>query len=218
MKNKIVVYDFETSGVDPNSCQIFQIAAVPIHSQTLEIQSWDSFNHYVRPTDFDVLEEDNLKWHANNKNITVDEFLATLRAAPTAEVVMNDFVQYINKFNWKQNKWTAPIRAGHNILRFDDIILDRVCKSMKLPGLDLFNQRDFIDTMHCSFLWFESLPEPKKYNMDDLRVFFGFDETSKAGAHDALQDCIDVAKLAVRFIKLTRAIAPKVQFKGALSV
>jgi DNA polymerase III epsilon subunit-like protein len=61
-------------------------------------------------------------------------------------------------------------------------------------------------------MWFESLDEPKAYNMDELRRFFGIE---LEGGHDALKDVRDTADLIVRFMKLTRKYACKVNFKGA---
>lgn len=217
MINSILVYDFETTSVDPHTCQPVQIAAVPINSRTLDIKSHEGFVSDIRPTDFDAIDRDNVKWHANNRKCTEEEILESWRKAPTIDVVMANFFKYVDKYNWKQNRWGAPIRAGHNIISYDDIILTRVSKELKLPGLNAFAPRDYIDTLNVAFMWFESLPEPKKYNMQDLREFFAFSEKAKAGAHDALQDCIDVAELTVRFLKLTRAVAPKVKFKGALN-
>ena len=62
------------------------------------------------------------------------------------------------------------------------------------------------------FNWFENLEEPKSYSWDILRPYLGLDEE---GAHDALKDVQDTARIIIRFMKLHRQIADCVKFKGS---
>ena len=45
----IIVFDFETGGVNPHTCQPTQIAAVAIHARKLELQPGGIFNSEMRP-------------------------------------------------------------------------------------------------------------------------------------------------------------------------
>ena len=45
----IIVFDFETGGRNPYSCQPTQIAAVAIHARKLELQPGGTFNSEIRP-------------------------------------------------------------------------------------------------------------------------------------------------------------------------
>ena len=45
----IIVFDFETGGANPHTCQPTQIAAVAIHARKLEIQPGGTFNSEIRP-------------------------------------------------------------------------------------------------------------------------------------------------------------------------
>ena len=53
--------------------------------------------------------------------------LEDLENAPSLENVWNQFQQYVNKYNAGKSKWTAPIKAGMNIDKYDNIIVDRIC-------------------------------------------------------------------------------------------
>lgn len=45
----IIVFDFETGGANPHTCQPTQIAAVAIHARKLELQPGGEFNSEMRP-------------------------------------------------------------------------------------------------------------------------------------------------------------------------
>lgn len=215
MLNTIVVFDFETTGVDPNTCQPVQLAACAINSRTLEIKRGSWFCTDIKPTNFEIIERSNIEWHMKQKGCTEDELMQRWDTAPEQKHVIQNFVDYIHQHNWRKDKFTAPVPAGHNILKYDLPILDRIIKENKIKTPYLFNLRDYIDTMHLCMLWLESLGEPTNYNMDALREYFGFDETSKAAAHDAKQDVNDTVKILVRFMKMHRTIAQNKKFKDA---
>lgn len=214
MKNTIVCYDLETSGTDPWVCQPLQIAAIAIHGATLEIKPNSSFNSMIRPQSFAELSDDNINFHCKVRNITKDQFIELLTKAPPLESVINNFVQYLGIYNFRKNKFTAPVACGHNIRRYDNIIWDRLRQQYKISDDEGFHCRDTLDLLDIAFLWFEGQSRPEKYNLDALRTFFGL---SKDNAHDALQDVTDTAKIVTRFLKLHRSTAQKVRFEGALS-
>ena len=77
----------------------------------------------------------------------------------------------------------------------------------------LFNPIWKLDLLDIVFLYFENIFEPKSLSLDSLRVFFGMDT---AKAHDAATDAMQTAELLIRFLKLTRNVASKTKFKGAM--
>lgn len=238
MKNYICVYDFETDGKKPETCEPVQIASCMIHPHTLDIVPDSEFTSFMRPLgiddeDYYESHKDTIAWHAGNY---IDEFgdmeegpreeaiksiYQKWKDAPSQSQVWGDFCQYLLKYNNNQSRrawWTAPIRGGHNIIKFDDVITKRLCARYNQLTKDgetkIFYPRDVIDAQHLCFFWFENLPEPTAYNMAVLREFFGMEEW---GAHDALNDVKDSSVIIQKFMRLFRATAAKVKFKGAMS-
>lgn len=220
----IVVFDFETDGTDPNTCNPVQLAAIVIEPRTLNIITDSEFCTYIKPDEINNDSyyndhKDTIDWHANNMKITAAKVIDKWKAAPSEKNVWSDFKDYLlryHKQDRRKSKFSAPIAAGANILRFDLIIIERL--SVKYGDLDkdnnikVFYPRDKIDTMLWCFAWFENLEEPLKYNMNYLRNFFGM---STKGSHDALKDVNDTAQLVIKFLKLHRAYSSQVKFKNA---
>jgi DNA polymerase III epsilon subunit-like protein len=135
-----------------------------------------------------------------------------LEKAPLPEHVWKAFVAHVKKYH--VGGWTGkPIPAGHNIQGFDLAWIDELSKRYKTPAM--FGTRTILDTLNFCYIWFEGLPEkdrPEDYKMDTLRRYFGI---SSDGAHDAANDTEICAKILIRFLKLSRTMAPKVKFKGS---
>lgn len=123
----IAFLDFETSGVNPYTCQPIQLASVIIHGRKLEIHEGSEFSSYIRPI-FDLKEcrkysLDPISQEVLDKtNIKIED----LKQAPSLRSVWKQFIQYVNKYNPKKSKWGAPIKAGMNFDRYDSIIIDRI--------------------------------------------------------------------------------------------
>lgn len=237
MKNYICVYDFETDGAKPNVCQPVQLAACMLHPISLDIVDDSEFCSFMKPEgieeeDYFEKTKDTINWHAGNycdnydeldlvgKEAEAQKIFATWNEAPNQEQVFKEFCEYLLKYNTNQSrrsKFTAPICAGANIRRFDNIIMQRLCTKYKQVSKDgeqkIFHPRDSVDIVELAFLWFHYLPEPKTYNMEELRNFFGM---SNHGAHDALNDIRDEARIIQKFLKLHRHLGKKVQFKNAM--
>jgi DNA polymerase III epsilon subunit-like protein len=178
----------------------------------------------IRPPDFD--DEDyfqkhkgTIEWHAKTLKCKVEDILAKWDKAPPEKDVFNNFKEYLLRYHTRttrKNKFSAPLKAGYNIVKFDNIIIQRLAE--KYNALDsegvcsLFHPRDQIDALFLSFMWFENLEEPKKYNMDELRSYLGM---SGETAHDALGDVRDTANLIIRMMRLHRRTANNVKFKGS---
>lgn len=126
MRYDICVYDLETTSADPYTCQPIQIAAAMIDGRTLEIKDGGKFEsmmsiipdkkvdeYGLRPVEQDALD-------VNHK--TIEEIME----APSPKLVMQQFAEWVNSHNYKNDRWSAPIRCGFNSHSFDDVILDRL--------------------------------------------------------------------------------------------
>lgn len=201
MKNKqtFIVLDFETGSRDARTTEPLQLAAIPINPRTLEVDEKNVFQSYMKPYNFKALDPEALKVN----NITVE----MLEQAPDRSLVWQQFVQWISQFNPSGKFWTTPIMIGHNILGFDWVIYDRLCREFKNLDKDgnpnLFSTYLRLDTLPYMFFWFENSDDIQNYKLDTLREFFGF---SKEGAHNAVTDVKQTAQLIARFMKFQRKL------------
>jgi len=223
---KILVYDFETDSPNPQTCNPVQLASIVVNPRTLQIEKDSAFNSVMCPTELIndeakyIQEHGNtIDWHARQRNCTPEDIVQSWKSAPSEKDVYDSFKSYLLQYHSRTKrkcKFSAPIKAGYNIIRFDNIIMERLCKKYgdldKDRDMTLFYPRDQIDAMMLVFNWFENMNEPKSYSMDILRPFFGIAEE---GAHDALKDVEDTAELIIRFMRLHRKYADKIRFKGA---
>lgn len=210
----IIVYDYETTSKDANTTIPVQLAACTIDEVTLKINEEDIFNTHICPYDWTGIDENNetVQWHSKNRKMSPKELIEMWRAAPHISQVWPDFVSYCLKYNKGKNKWGAPIRAGMNIINFDDIITRRM-HEMYGKGKVLFHPIKKIDLLDIFYLWFRHDDSIKSYSMDNMRAMFGL---SSENAHDARKDILDTALIITRFLSLTEKTSRKVTFKGAL--
>lgn len=212
----IIVFDFETGGANPHTCQPTQIAAIAIHARKLEMQPGGVFNSEMRPIVDDEkavaagvapLEEKALEITRKNRQ--------DLAKAPPPKIVWNKFAEFCNQYNFKNNSFTAPIAAGYNINGYDMPIVQRMCEQYgpvdaKNGKQKIFNPIFKIDLMDHIYCWFENNQDVKSYNMDYLRDYFGL---SKDNSHDALQDVKDTANLLIKFLRMQRNLLKKIKFE-----
>lgn len=223
--NKICVYDFETDGKNPNTCNPTELAAVMIDPRSLNIIPNSEFNTVIMPPDIDdinyvELHKDTIDFHAKNHQCEPEKIVAAWKKGVPQKTAWSSFKEYLSKYHSgsdKKTQFTAPIQAGMNILRFDDIIINRLSKECGDLNKDnvskLFYPRDKIDLMHILFLWFENSNDLESFSMDVIRPYFGLKTT---GSHEALKDVKDTAVLISRFMKLHRRFSINVKFRGAL--
>jgi exonuclease I len=224
-KQKICVFDLETDGSDPESCDPVQIAAIMVDPIKLEIIPDSEFNINCKPLildkkkDYAYEDSDVLDFHAKVSNSSKDKVLATWHNYPKQSASWKMFVSYLEKYHTRsarKNQFSAPIAAGYNINKFDLRILQRLSKKYKNVNKegnsDLFYPRDVIDIMNLLFYWFESNDELQKYTLDHFRDYVGI---SKEGAHDALKDVKDSAEILIRFLKLHRNLSQKIKFRNS---
>ncbi len=142
-----------------------------------------------------------------------------LENAPTVKVVWNKFIKFVGQYNWKNDPFYAPIPVGFNILGFDMIIIDRLCREYGPWDKDREKQKLFsrvykFDIMDNIFAWTEGDPSIKSISMDSLRDIMGL---SKENAHDALQDVKDEANIFIKLMKTHRAVYQNMNFEKAFA-
>jgi len=220
---KFCIFDFETDGTNPDVCEPVQLAAVIINPYKLEIVPDSQFQIVMQPpllaesVDKDIQQQyidshmDTIAWHANNYHVKPEEIIERWKNGTEQSRAWQLFVQYCMLHNPKQNMGTAVVPGGANIRRFDLRIIDRL-KDKYNTKKWLFWPRDVLDIQDLAFYWFESLREPRSYNMDTLRQFLGL---STAGGHDAMKDVLDTTQMIIRFLKFMRNIAQNQKFKGS---
>lgn len=215
--NHIICFDFETTGLDTETCHPIQIAAIVIDPRKLEVIPGATFNSMmcpdIKPEQWVTAEEDWKKaLEINNKT------MAQIKAAPKEGEVWKAFVGFVNKYNPQGNHYNAPIAAGQNIDRYDTPIADRLNKKHKIPKKEnkplLFNTLISLDLKNFLFAWFEGNNELKNYSMNTVRPYMGI---SSEGAHDALVDVEQTAAIIIKFLKLHRRLFPNIPFKGCFS-
>lgn len=236
--NNIVFFDFETGGKNPHMCQPLQLSAICIDARRLNIVEGSLFNSYIQPV---FSEEECAKFGigpVEDEALEVNKIKPEqLKDAPTLKVVWNSFCAYTEKYKKGKGIFGLPIRAGYNINGFDNIILDRImgghnavlnAAGYKTPepwGFGpwddnareqrLFNPRDCIDMMPSYvWPWTENNSDMRSISMLALREWLGI---SHEYAHNAIADVITGATILIRFMKLTRSIAPKVKFEQSLA-
>ena len=123
------------------------------------------------------------------------------------------------KYNWKKDPFFNPIPVGFNIIGFDMIIINRLCKEYG-PFDDARQQQkifskihkcDVMDNMH---MWTEGDPSIRSISMDTLRERMGL---STENAHDALQDVKDTANIFIKLLKTHRAVYQNIEFDKAFA-
>jgi len=214
----IIVFDFETGSTNPYKTQPTQIAALALHGRKLTPKGY--FNSEIRPIldddkalelGLDPLQDEALE--ITNKN------RKDLAKAPEPKQVWEKFTSFVNKHNYKKTQWYAPIPAGYNIIGFDMVIVNRMCKEYgpvdKKTGLQaLFSKVYKIDVMDNIFMWTENDPDIKSISMDSMREVMGL---SSDNAHDALQDVKDTANILIKLMKTYRAVSTKIKLEKAFS-
>ncbi len=213
--NNIIVYDFETGGLNPRYHDVVEIAAMAINPRKLEPYPEAVFVSLIRPPG------DEKDWKIEQEALDINhKTIEMLRAAPAEEQVWKQFCSFVNKYNTGNSAWTAPIACGQNIKKFDNIFAERLCRKYKLninaktDEWELFNKMNEIDLYDITFMWFENCVEPVKRSMDTLRDFFGI---SKEGGHEALKDVNDTWAIVQKFMQLHRRLSPSIPFKGAFN-
>lgn len=220
----IICYDFETTSPSAETTQPVQLAAVAIDPRKLEIIPGSEFESLMKPVldddecerlGVDALTDGAIAVHKKTREI--------LANAPETKAVWENFVDYVNRYNYKKTNFTAPISMGFNIDNFDSVIVQRLCSqdpynfgpvNKKNGKQDVFSSFMSIDMMKNSFILFENNKEVNSLSADNLiRGYMGYEDQGQS--HDALSDVIMTAEYYIRYQKMIRNLVAKKNFKGA---
>jgi DNA polymerase III epsilon subunit-like protein len=213
-----IIFDFETGSRNPHKTQPTQIAAIALDGRTLSMKG--QFNSEIKPifddeqaiaAGLDPIEDEALKITKKTRE--------QLENAPSLKSVWSKFTKFVDQYNWKGEPFFNPIPVGFNIIGFDLIIVNRLCKEFgpwdKEKGQPkLFSKVYKIDIMDTVFAWTESDPTVKSISMDSLRERMGL---SFDNAHDALQDVKDEANIFIKIMKTHRAVYQNMNFDKAFA-
>lgn len=213
-----IIFDFETGSRNPHRTQPTQLAALALDGRNLRLKG--TFNSEIRPilddqkaieAGLDPLEEEALKITRKNRD--------DLAKAPLLKTVWKKFVAFVEQHNWQGTPFFSPIPAGFNIINFDMVIIDRLCREFgpydeKSNRQKLFHQIYKVDLMDNLFMWTEGDPTIKSISMDSMRERMGI---SKENAHDALQDVKDTANILIKFMKTHRTVYRNLKIEKAFA-
>lgn len=213
-----IIFDTETGSRNPRKTQVTQIAAIALDGRNLSVKG--TFNSEVCP----IFDDE--KAIALGLDPVQDEALKVthktreqLEKAPNIKSVWSKFVKFVDQYNWKKDPFFNPIPVGFNIIGFDMIIIDRLCKEYgpwdkEREQQKLFSKVYKIDIMDMVFAWTEGDPNIRSISMDSLREKMGL---STVNAHDALQDVKDEANIFIKLLKTHRAVYQNITFEKAFA-
>ena len=213
-----IVFDFETGSRNPHKTQPTQIAAIALDGRNFSVKG--SFNSEIKPilddekaikAGVDPIEDGALR--VTNK--TREE----LAKAPALKSVWKKFCTFVDQYNWKKDPFYNPIPVGYNIIGFDMIIINRLCKEYgqwdnSREQQKLFSKVFKVDLMDNMFMWTEGDPSVRSISMDTLRERMGL---STENAHDALQDVKDTANIFIKLAKTHRAVYQEIELDKAFA-
>lgn len=217
--NCYIVYDYETGGKDPKTCQLTQIAAIVLNPRTLRVEPNGIFNSEVQP----IFDEE--KAIAAGYGPVEDEALRITRKtkdqlmlAPPLKVVWSKFTQFVHRFNPTKSAYKAPIPVGYNIINYDNIITDRMCQLMGPTYKEkqsLISSLYAFDLLHMFMGYTDNNPAIQSRKLGDCMDWMGIDKVNQENAHDALVDVKNCANIFVKLLSLQREISKQTNFSDA---
>ena len=189
------VFDFETTGLDVNKVQPYEIACQIYNGRSLEPIEGATFVSLCKPTKDCEIEQTSLQ-------ITGIKYEEIMEAV-SIEIIYQKFCDFLLKYNPEFTKWTAPIACGHNIRNFDLPIHERMMKQFckKKSDTVAFSNIRVVDLMDLSLYWFENVKEIQSDSLNSLRNFFGID---CKGAHRGLKDVEDTGWIIMKLMNFHR--------------
>lgn len=186
---KIVWFDVETSGLDPNVHQIIQLAAVVTCNGELSLTyeaklRFDESKASPKALELNSYDRDLWEAQAIDEVDAVRSFSRLLEAAADVDMVAKH----------TGRPYQVARLAGHNVsfdVGFLRAAYDR-CRTF-LPS-DWYRS---LDTLQLALWWFEvtGRPRPTDYKLATLCDFFGIKPEAGEDLHDALTDVKLTARL-----------------------
>lgn len=208
-----IVWDLETTGVNPKTAQIVQIGAVCVDPRKLEIVEGSEFDCLCKPlygeecakAGLEELSDGAIRVHGKTHEI--------LSTAQSVDSAIANFREYVKAYNYKKTIWQSPIPVGYNTVGYDHPILDRELSRLSTPNF--FHPLQKVDLIHWMFAFFENDKDVNSLSADNLiRGKMGY---SKGRAHDALSDVIMTAELFCKTMRLLRKTAAGTKFDGCFA-
>ena len=138
MNNRwIIVFDWETDGPDPTTCNPVELAAVPVDPRTLEVKTDQAFKAVIKPDGIDTEEyftksrQDTIAWHAKQRGVSSEEIVEDWKSGQSEKVVWKNFCNYCSKYHVdkKPGQWyKEPVNSGYNIIGINLGIDNRVAE------------------------------------------------------------------------------------------
>ena len=203
-----IVFDIETSGLNPKNSEIVQIAATALkYSDYTEIEN-GKFTILIKPQKPNEASKEALAvigdslWNAANKD------------GLHPKVAMRKFKEYIDSMNPTKKFWTAPILVGFNIINFDIPFIRHHMAEHKLLDLDEDSpwSNIQIDMMPLMFSIF-GRDGLKNNKMDTYAELMGLSRATSN--HDASEDVEITKKMFQRYMKFMVKIRPKINTSQA---
>jgi|LakMenEpi03Aug12_release.lakeMendotaPanAssembly.Ray.scaffolds.fasta_scaffold78266_2 DNA polymerase III epsilon subunit-like protein len=218
----IIIYDFETTGKNPYTCQVTQIAAIVIDGMSLTPKDGGIFNTEVCP----IFDDD--KAIAAGYGPVEQEALNITRktregleGAPDIKIAWKNFRDFCKRFSRGSDSYNAPISAGYNINGYDAIIVKRLCDKYgpvdKNGRPSIFNALFKYDVMDMVYSWLEFSDSSELSGISLVKVceFLGIPSEHTDLAHDALVDVKNTANILIRFLKYQRELSRNTKFKNS---
>jgi len=213
LNKKLIIFDFETDGLNTDTCNAVQLAAIAIDLKKIQLVKNSEFEIKIRPNEIDhedyfEAHENTINWHANLHNKEPHEIVDIWKDTHIPEKdAFNTFDEYVKRFNPGKQWMKLPILGGQNVREFDIPILKR--KLAKFGITYRFSKRDIIDLKEFLLHWFLYAPNPpKNHKLDTMREYFSL---STENAHDAFKDVQDTAYLILKFLNLHSHCSKKIE-------
>lgn len=218
-RNVICVYDYETGGQFPHISQPTSLSCVMIDPIRLQVIQNGDFDSLIKPVldkeECNKLGLEPLQQEALDiTGIKVED----LEKAPCLKEVWTRFTEHVAKFSNGAGQWSKPVAAGYNIVNFDNVITNRICKehgpyNKERDTNDIFHPRDCVDVMHIVWQIFENNKNNRSISFDTVRTHLGL---SKVGAHSSIVDCRQNAAFLIRWLKWMRNTIPKLKLQDSM--
>jgi DNA polymerase III alpha subunit (gram-positive type) len=209
--SNLCVFDFETGNKNPNIAPVLQVGAAIINRNSLKVVDTFEMKMKPEPDQYEFIDDESLR--------IIKRTREEIETYPPTSVAWPSFVNWVNKYNkgkgGKPSPYNAPVPAGYNIINYDMPIVRRYAKRYNTAwdaergDQKFLSQVYAIDILHHMWLWFENIPDIQNLKLDTIREYMGFSQAAKDGAHDALNDTMDVVEIVVKLLKMSRYMTDK---------
>jgi DNA polymerase III epsilon subunit-like protein len=215
----LIYWDLETTGLNTDTCQVTQIAAIGIDGRSLSFTKNDIFSSFVKiETDEEKCLELGLEPLSEKIMKLTNTSLEDVTNAPSQEIVYKKLKKFIARYTTGGGKWNRPVSCGYNIRNYDEPIMNRIAAQYNDVDTNgnhqLFHCSHMIDLKDLMYLVMENIPSINSISFDNMRKLYGM---SDEGAHTAAVDCIQGALLLTRKMSWLRKLSSKKKFEDTMA-